>query len=154
MNTYAWEAFKKDLRLPVLVATAFSLLACIGLGIAGAASMADKRVTGSALITTIGLFVLAYFLGALGSAVAVFIFRPLRRSWVGWAVTGGLVSFSFYGALSSLITLGGPRTAWLGTLRGGPPLEPGSLVPFLIIVGLVLVPIGAAFGVYWRDNPP
>ena len=153
MPTYSWEIFKRDLRLPATVATVFSLLACIGLGLAGT-SIHDKQVTAQALTIPIGIFVLAYFLGALGSAAAVFFLRPLRKSWVGWALTGGLVSFSCYGALFTLLALGGPRTAWLGTLRGGAPIEPGALGPLLIIVGVILVPVGAAVGVYWRDNPP
>jgi hypothetical protein len=137
----------------------FSILAIVGLGLIGSMIATGRPRPGAPVVTltnvamTIGLFVLAYFTAALGSGVAVFLLRPLRRSSVGWALTGGLVAAICYGSLFTVLTQFGSASAWFWRLKGGSVPEPGDLVSMLVLVGTFMVPIGAAFGVYWRDNP-
>ena len=148
-----------DIRVVLRMAGFYSILAIVVLGGLGLMIATGRPRSGAPIVpvwhvlATIGLFVLAYFTAALSSGLAVFLLRPLRSSWIGWAVTGGVVAGICYGSLFTFFTQFGSVSNWFWRLRGGSPPEPGDLVGMLVLVGAFAVPIGAVFGVYWRDNP-
>ena len=99
------------------------------------------------------MFVLVYVTAAVGSALVVFLCRPLRQGWLGWAISGGLVSFVCYTSLLGLTGLFDSTLRWMQRSPTAGSSESHWGFMFMVI-GVICVPIGAAFGVYWRDHPP
>jgi len=159
VTVYNARQFMTDIRVALTMAAMYSLLAFIGFGLLGLLVATGRPRPGFPVVPladvlgTLAVFVLIYFVAAVGAAGAVFILRPLRRSWVGWAVTGGVVAAIGYGALFGFLVRFSSVSAWFWRLKGGTPPQPGDLEFFLVLVAVIMVPMGAAAGVYWRDNP-
>jgi hypothetical protein len=159
---YSVDQFRKDLRGTLVMAGMYSLLAAIGFTILGLLFLTGHRVDGGGQPATIGtvlgafgVFVAIYVVGALGSAIAVFLLRPLRASSLGWAATGALVSLACYSSLLGFTHIFRSTLAWLFATRGISTENSEGYGTFvLILLALIFVPIGAVAGVYWRDNPP
>ena len=159
-NVYTVPQFVSDVRLLLRMAAIYSFLALIGVSVVGLLVATGRPNPGFPVVrlldvvATIGVFVLIYVVAALGSAGAVFLLRPLRSSWIGWALTGGFAAGICYGALFAFLLHFSSVTSWFLSLRGGSVPGPGDLEFFLVLVGTIMVPVGAVVGVYWRDNPP
>jgi hypothetical protein len=158
---YSSRQFLADLRTTITMAAFYAILAAIGFGLLGVLVLTGKPLAGASVATigtvggAFGVFVLVYFVAASGSAVAVFLLRPLRRSRLGWAATGGLVSLICYSTLLGLTHIFRSTLGWLYALRGVSDTGSDGYWSFLmILLAVVFVPMGAVFGVYWRDNPP
>jgi len=161
MNRLTLQQLIADLRLTLSMAALYSVLSFVGVGLIALLVLTGKPLNGgppatfSAVLGSLGVFILVYVVAALGSGLAVFLLRPFRSSTVGWAATGALVSSVCYGALFGFTYLFRSTLAWFFALRGvtfGDGAGFGSFV--LIILALFFVPAGAALGIYWRDNPP
>ena len=158
MSAYTTSQLRSDLRATLATAGVYALLALIGFGLIAASVLLGKRVDGGdsatlgSVLGALSVFVLVYLTAALGSGLVIFLLRPLRASWPGWALTGALVSLVCYTALLGLTETFRPTLAWMSSSFAS---EGDHHWGFLfMLIGLIFVPMGAAFGVYWRDHPP
>jgi len=159
VSAYSLGQLRSDLRMTLLMAGAYSFLALIGFGLLAASVLLGKRVDGGQAATVgsvlgaLGVFVLVYITAAVGSAVVIFLLRPLRGRWFGWAISGALVSFVCYTSLLGLTEVFDSTLRWMqkSSTTGSSESHWGFM---FMVIGVICVPIGAAFGVYWRDHPP
>ena len=160
VSRYTRAQFVADLRIALRTAAGISIVAAIGVALMGLFAITAKGPNGTRMASvtdvtvTYGAIVVAYFATALLAAVAVFLFRPLRSRTAGWALTGAVVAPCCYLPLITALGLLRTHTGWLLALKGQTPFEGREIAPLLLFMTILAMPIGAAAGVYWRDNPP
>jgi hypothetical protein len=128
-------------------------LPLIALALTAVVSLFVSTISLRLVLLAIGALVIAYFSMAIMAAAVVFLLRPLRKSGVGWALTGAIIAPGCYALLATTLSLFEPVGLWLFAAKGGEPLQPGELPGVLTVLVVLAVPIGAAAGLYWRAKP-
>ena len=159
MPLYSLSQFGADLRRTLRMAAGYALVATIGFGLLGVLVLTGRPLTSvpaatfSTVVGALGVFVLVYMVGATGSAVVIFLLRPLRRSSIGWAVTGALVTLLCYGALVGFMQVFSSTLTWLFALRGiSETGSEGEGWGLFILLATFAAPIGAAAGLWFYDE--
>src|SRR5512146_166882 len=156
MPTYSPSQLGEDLLLTLLMAAAYSLIALLVLVAIGLASVyavvkgGHPTLTLRTWLATLGVLVLGYFAAGSLSAIALFLTRPLRRWWLGWAVTGAVIAPIIYGTLFALLDAFYDPVGKLLLSRDGVPAAPESLAADLPVFLPAFALIGALAGLWWR----
>jgi hypothetical protein len=156
MATLSKAQLFEDLIMALLMAALVGFVAAIPLGLLGLVSLTQTllgrqpEVTLSTWLAVFGVVMLSYLIGASTSALAVFLLRPLRGSWVGWALTGAVVGVLVYGTIGLLsVVFYEPVGRTLMTRQGRTPSRQ-ELAHDLPTLMPIFALIGVGGGLYWR----
>jgi hypothetical protein len=149
MATLSKAQLFEDLIMALLMAALVGFVAAIPLGLLGLLGR-QPEVTLSTWLAVFGVVMLSYLIGASTSALAVFLLRPLRGSWVGWALTGAVVGVLVYGTIGLLsVVFYEPVGRTLMTRQGRTPSRQ-ELAHDLPTLMPIFALIGVGGGLYWR----
>jgi hypothetical protein len=147
---YTRKQYRADLFGGAVMAVAFSALAALPLIAVGVVNI-FRTARGGAPDPPWGTYLSiwlvvpsSYIVAGLVGANIVFLLRPLRRSLVGWALTGIGVSAAAYGVVGVALALFFDPVGRT-FLDNTTPTEAWHMIPW-VVVGLS--PIGALTGIY------